>query len=86
MSLKQRLIAPLPPSVDPAHPLTLHWRVSNLETIVEHHHETKIDKPHMPDASWLPVIGVALALILGLSGLASPGDVKAFLKLFVGLP
>ena len=85
MTLKQRLIAPLPPSVDPAHPLTLHWRVTNLETIVQDQYETKLDKPHMPDSSWLPVAKVAAALILGLIGLAWPAKLKAFLDLFAGL-
>ena len=86
MTWKSRLIAPLPPTVDPANPRVLDWRVTRLEEIAEHHQHSKLDRPHMPDPSWLPVVGVALALILGLTGLASPAEMKSLIRLFVHLP
>ena len=83
MTLSRPLIPPLPPGVEPTSPMILHWRVQRLETIAEHHHETKMDRPHFEPRSWGPVILCALSILLGVTGHVSPETLQSVLKLFL---
>ena len=76
MNSKRKLISPLPPGVDKADPRISAWRLDQHEEHLEHLHLSKLDRPHCPDPSWLPVISMALMLFLGLTGLVSPTTVE----------
>lgn len=75
MRSNARLFPPLPPGSDPSHPNILRWEVDRIKEVVEHHHDHKLDKPHMPNVEgilWLRLIGLIFLLILLGLGLISP--------------
>ena len=80
MTLKGKLLKPLPPGVDPTHPHIIAVQIQQHREAINHLQDVKLELPH---SSWLPLIGVTSTAILGVLGLVSPEQVAQILRLFV---